>query len=138
MHPNVESDIDADLDIMRLGVHLMEKLPLDFMRNLKWLDLPGIIDDMEVMLKIQLDLRREAYHLERFNENFKDSDLVQFPEVCFFSSCCSSSPFFPRLGSFAIPFVIHVFFVDNKSIWFHLNKSYLRPFCSVPSFHCET
>lgn len=88
MHPNVENDIDADLDIMRLGIHAMESLPGEFFRNLKWLDLPGIIDDMEVMLKTQLDLRREAEHLNRFNENFKDSDLVQFPEVRFSFNCC--------------------------------------------------
>lgn len=81
MHPNVEDDIDADLDIMRLSVRLLESLPFDVFRNIKWLNLPGVIDEMDTMLNIQLDLRTEAHHLVTFNENFKDNDSVVFPKV---------------------------------------------------------
>lgn len=80
-HPNVDDDIDADLDIMRLSTHVLEALPFDVFRNLKWLNLPGFIEEMATMLSIQLDLRQEADHLERFNENFKDNDKIIFPKV---------------------------------------------------------
>jgi aarF domain-containing kinase len=81
MHPNVEQDIDADLDLMRLGLGLLEMLPFDVFRNLKWLNLPGFIDEMDTMLNTQLDLRTEAKNLVRFNENFKDNDHIVFPKV---------------------------------------------------------
>ena len=81
MHPNVDDDIDADLDIMRLSVRLLQKLPFDVFQNIKWLNLEGVIDEMDRMLKIQLDLRTEAKHLVRFNENFKGNETVMFPKV---------------------------------------------------------
>jgi hypothetical protein len=81
MHPNVDDDIDADLDIMRLSVRLLQKLPFDVFQNIRWLNLEGVIDEMDRMLKIQLDLRTEAKHLVRFNENFQGSETVMFPKV---------------------------------------------------------
>ena len=81
MHPNVEDDIDCDLDLMRLSYHILERLPFDVFKNIKWLNVPGFIDEMEHMLKIQLDLRTEAHNLERFDENFKDNDLIIFPKL---------------------------------------------------------
>eukprot|EP00934_Nitzschia_sp_Nitz4_P009049 Nitzschia sp. Nitz4//scaffold166_size90379//63090//65121//NITZ4_005065-RA/size90379-augustus-gene-0.4-mRNA-1//1//CDS//3329538220//9039//frame0 len=81
MHPNVEDDIDADLDIMRLSAYALERFPVDAMRNLKWMNLPGFVEEMSIMLKIQLDLRTEADHLVRFNENFKHHDTVVFPKL---------------------------------------------------------
>ena len=81
MHPHVTDDIDTDLDLMRLSVNMLERLPFDVFKNLKWLNIQGFIDEMEKMLKIQLDLRTEADHLVKFNENFKDNDKVVLPEV---------------------------------------------------------
>lgn len=81
MHPNVEDDIEADLDIMRLSTHILERIPFDVTRDLKWLNLPGFVEEMANMLKIQLDLRTEAEHLERFNKNFKNNDAILFPKV---------------------------------------------------------
>ncbi len=82
MHPNVEDDIDSDLDLMRLATHILEWMPFDLLRDVKWLNLPGIVEEMATLLKIQLDLRTEADHLVRFNENFKDNDMIIFPKVC--------------------------------------------------------
>jgi predicted unusual protein kinase regulating ubiquinone biosynthesis (AarF/ABC1/UbiB family) len=65
MHPNVDRGIDADLDIMRLSTHILERVPFDVFRNMKWLNLPGFVEEMSTMLSIQLDLRQEADHLER-------------------------------------------------------------------------
>jgi aarF domain-containing kinase len=81
MHPNVEQDIDADLDLMRLSIRLLDMLPFDVFRNLKWLNLPGFVDEMDTMLNTQLDLRTEAKNLVQFNENFKDNDIIVFPKV---------------------------------------------------------
>jgi predicted unusual protein kinase regulating ubiquinone biosynthesis (AarF/ABC1/UbiB family) len=81
MHPHVEDDIDADIDIMRLTVAALATLPFDIFKGIKWLNLPGFIDEMEHMLKIQLDLRTEAEHVVRFGENFKGNELVIIPKV---------------------------------------------------------
>jgi predicted unusual protein kinase regulating ubiquinone biosynthesis (AarF/ABC1/UbiB family) len=81
MHPHVEDDIDADIDIMRLTLVVLEMLPFDAFKGIKWLNIPGFIDEMDRMLKIQLDLRTEAKNLERFNENFKGNELVIIPKV---------------------------------------------------------
>ena len=70
MHPNVENDIDADLDILRLTVRILEHMNIGPVKDLKWLNLPGFIEEMATMLKIQLDLRTEGEHLIQFNKNF--------------------------------------------------------------------
>lgn len=81
MHPNVEDDIDADLDILRLSVQLLEHIDFGPIRNLKWINLPGFIEEMAIMLKIQLDLRTEAEHLVQFNKNFEGNKTVVFPKL---------------------------------------------------------
>jgi aarF domain-containing kinase len=81
MHPNVEDDIDADLDILRVTVRLLEYLNVGPIRNMKWLNLPGFIEEMAIMLKIQLDLRTEGEHLVQFNKNFKGNHHVIFPDL---------------------------------------------------------
>jgi len=79
MHPCVEDDIDADLDILRMSIRLLENFgPI---KDLKWLNLPGFIEEMAIMLKTQLDLRKEGEHLVRFNENFAGNPVVVFPKV---------------------------------------------------------
>lgn len=80
-HPYVDDDIDSDLDIMRLSVYILERIPFDAFRNLCWLNLPGFVKEMATMLSIQLDLRREAEHLNRFNNNFKNNDVILFLKV---------------------------------------------------------
>lgn len=81
MHPNVEDDIDADLDLMRLSAWVLERLNYGPIRNLKWLNLPGIIEEMAKMLKIQLDLRTEGEHLVQFNKNFEGNQMILFPKL---------------------------------------------------------
>lgn len=79
MHPNVEDDIDADLDIMRLSIGLLENFgPI---KDLKWLNLPGFIEEMAIMLKTQLDLRKEGEHLVQFNKNFEGNPTIIFPKL---------------------------------------------------------
>jgi predicted unusual protein kinase regulating ubiquinone biosynthesis (AarF/ABC1/UbiB family) len=81
MHPHVEEDIDADLDILRVTVRLMEYLNFGPLKDLKWLNLPGFIEEMADMLKIQLDLTTEGKHLVQFNHNFEGNDTVIFPKL---------------------------------------------------------
>jgi aarF domain-containing kinase len=81
LHPSVESNIDADLDLLRWFVRTVQSLPWDIFSNLKWINLEGGIDEFDDMLKLQLDCRVEAANLERFNQNFADSEHVVFPKV---------------------------------------------------------
>jgi len=81
LHPSVEEDIDADLDLMRCAVRAARYLPFDVFANLKWLNLEGVVEEFARLLKIQLDLRQEAENLRRFNQNFKDDEQVEFPEL---------------------------------------------------------
>ena len=80
LHPNVEADIDADLDILRLAVQAAKLVPSLF-ETVKWLNWDGIVEEFASLLKIQLDLRNEAKHLNQFNENFKDNPNVEFPKL---------------------------------------------------------
>jgi aarF domain-containing kinase len=81
LHPNVEEDIDADLDLMRLSVRALNWVPFGMFANLKWLNLEGIVEEFASLLKVQLDLRNEAAHLERFNKNFAGDESVVFPDL---------------------------------------------------------
>ena len=81
MHPNVENDIAADLDLMRLGVKIIDNLPFHLFQTMKWLNFPGMVEEIAEMLQIQLDMRQEAIHLVQFNDNFRDNEVVIFPKV---------------------------------------------------------
>ncbi|KAL3929891.1 MAG: hypothetical protein SGARI_004631 [Bacillariaceae sp.] len=81
MHPNVQDDIDADLDILRVTVRMLELFNFGPVKDLRWLNLPGIVEEMATMLKIQLDLRTEGDHLVQFNKNFQGNEMIVFPKV---------------------------------------------------------
>jgi aarF domain-containing kinase len=79
LHPNVEADIDADLDLMRLAVRHLDWLPFTVFSV--WLNLGAVVEEFAELLKRQLDLRTEAKNLDRFNENFKDDKNIVFPKT---------------------------------------------------------
>jgi aarF domain-containing kinase len=81
LHPNVDADIDADLDLMRAAVRFARWLPFDTFANLKWLNLEGVVEEFADLLKLQLDLRTEAANLRKFNEHFKHQTDVVFPKL---------------------------------------------------------
>ncbi len=81
LHPNVNEDIDADLDIMRLAVRVLNRLPFRVIEQLKWLNFEGAVEEFAYMLKPQLDLRNEAANLVKFNQNFAKNKNVVFPKV---------------------------------------------------------
>lgn len=80
-HPNVTDAIDDDLDLLRLLVRLMGKIPYDVFKEMKWLNPEGAIEEFAELLKLQLDFRTEAEHLELFNKNFRNDPNVLFPKV---------------------------------------------------------
>lgn len=80
LHPNVEDDIDADLDLLRFAVRVVENVPFLF-KGLYWMNLQGIVEEFAGMLKLQLDLRNEAKNLARFNSNFANDPSVVFPRL---------------------------------------------------------
>lgn len=79
LHPNVEEDIDCDLELMRMAAYALDKY--DAVQGLRYLNVEGAIDEFSSLLKVQLDLRTEGTNLVRFNENFADIDEVTFPKV---------------------------------------------------------
>jgi len=81
LHPAIEDDIDADLDIMRVAVKLSQKIPFGVFTSLKWLNLEGVVEEFAHLLKLQIDLRREADNLQRFNQNFQNDDCIEFPQL---------------------------------------------------------
>jgi aarF domain-containing kinase len=81
LHPNVEADIDADLDLLRLSVKIMNNLPFGMWSSIRWLNLEAVVEDFSVLLKAQLDLRVEARNLAKFNSNFKHEKDVLFPQL---------------------------------------------------------
>jgi hypothetical protein len=81
LHPSVEDDIDADLDLLRFAVKVVDALPFGWLKGLYWMNLPGIVDEFAGMLKLQLDLRNEAANLQRFNANFSGDPSVAFPSL---------------------------------------------------------
>lgn len=77
----MRDNIDADLDILRALAYTLDHLPFSFSKTLKWLNLGGMAEEFASMLKIQLDLRTEAMHLNKFNKNFAKDPHVIFPKV---------------------------------------------------------
>lgn len=77
MHPGVRNDIDVDLDLMRLAAHY---LPM-WSKSLTWLNMQGAVEEFASMLTVQLDLRKEAENMAKFNENFAGVQQVRFPQV---------------------------------------------------------
>jgi aarF domain-containing kinase len=79
LHPNVEEDIDSDLELLRTVAYYLDKY--EAVRGFRYLNVEGAIDEFSSLLKLQLDLQTEAYNLVRFNENFANVDDVTFPKL---------------------------------------------------------
>ena len=75
LHPNIQNGIDADIDILRSGARLLNL----YIKNAKWLNCPGMVEEFNALLSEQLDLRNEAANLEQFRANFSDDPTVIFP-----------------------------------------------------------
>jgi len=78
LHPNIEKDIETDLDWLRLAARAITHVSKPF----SWLNPVGAVDEFGRMLTLQLDLKEEAHNLREFSKLFaSESDYLIFPEV---------------------------------------------------------
>lgn len=74
LHPRTFKSISIDFRILCSIVNLVSKIP-----TLKWLSLSEAAHEFGKSMILQLDLRREAGNLIRFQENFRNSETIAFP-----------------------------------------------------------
>lgn len=74
LHPRVEKTIRRDLKIMSLFASTLNLLP-----GMRWISLPEEVEVFGSLMQSQLDLREEARNLERFEDNFRQRQIVSFP-----------------------------------------------------------
>ncbi|PWN45609.1 ABC1-domain-containing protein [Ceraceosorus guamensis] len=79
LHPKVHRTINRDIKIMSFFANLINLIP-----GAEWLSFPEEVDVFASMMFSQLDLRNEAKHLRRFEDNFKKRRAaVSFPRPLF-------------------------------------------------------
>lgn len=83
-HPRIDESIKRDLRLLEWMSRAVEFL----YPPLKWIDLPGQVGIFSRMMLEQLDLRREAFNLHRFAQNFEatakawgSGPIVRFPRI---------------------------------------------------------
>ncbi|XP_038608727.1 uncharacterized aarF domain-containing protein kinase 2 [Tachyglossus aculeatus] len=74
LHPGLAQKVHMDLLLMKMGSRVLGLLP-----GVKWLSLTEIVEEFEKLMIQQIDLRYEAWNLERFHHNFRHVDFVRFP-----------------------------------------------------------
>ncbi|KAK9456664.1 ABC1 family-domain-containing protein [Dipodascopsis uninucleata] len=74
LHPNVESSVHRDLQIMKFFAAAIDIIP-----TMEWLSLPDEVKMFDQMMKLQMDLRIESTNLSIFRENFMSRSRVHFP-----------------------------------------------------------
>ncbi|KAH3672857.1 hypothetical protein WICMUC_004079 [Wickerhamomyces mucosus] len=75
MHPNVVHTIKRDLNIMRFFANCINYIP-----TMEWVALPDEVRNFDILMNLQLDLRIEGLNLKKFQENYKDDFLINFPK----------------------------------------------------------
>lgn len=75
IHPDAGRQVSRDLKIMSFFANFINRIP-----TMEWLSLPSEVENFSTLMRLQLDLRIECLNLGRFNENFKDSIQIKFPE----------------------------------------------------------
>jgi len=79
MHPQVREQMLIDLNLLWNALKWCSQLPV-LKDYLYWSGINSSLTEFENMMVSQMDLRNEADNLKRFNENFKDNPLVDFPK----------------------------------------------------------
>ncbi len=75
--PGIEKVIEVDLEIMLHLSLLMEK----HVTGLEIINPVGIVNEFEKSITRELDFTREATHIERTRNNFKDDETIYIPKV---------------------------------------------------------
>jgi ubiquinone biosynthesis protein len=75
--PGIREVIDADLDILRDLVNLLDR----YVPESRQYDPKGISEELAKSLRKEIDFNNEARNIEVFRENFKDEKSVFIPKV---------------------------------------------------------
>lgn len=75
--PNLEVQIKKDIVLMRYLARQANKR----IKNLKYYNLPTIVDEFERVIENEMDFSLEAVNLEKFRSNFEDHKHVYAPKV---------------------------------------------------------
>ena len=75
IHPDIEESLDQDMDILKAFTWLVEQIP-----QLRYLSLSGCEEQFTKSMRDQLDLTKEAAHMQRFANDFKANPQVAFAE----------------------------------------------------------
>lgn len=75
VHPAMRARVATDLALIRLAARLVET----FSPSAKWLSLPQAVDEFGKSLSAQMDMRLEAFNLERLGRNFSTMAQVKVP-----------------------------------------------------------
>jgi len=74
IHPGVKRQIEADLELLRIGAWLVEATG-----HLQWWSVCDFVEEFAQIMHKQLDLRCEAEALDRFRANFAGRTDIMFP-----------------------------------------------------------
>lgn len=77
LRPNIQYVIEADLQMFKEVVTSLQF----FKSNLRMLNVMGMIEELELSILQELDLRLEATNADRFRENLKEFTWVKIPQV---------------------------------------------------------
>ncbi|CCH59268.1 hypothetical protein TBLA_0B04310 [Henningerozyma blattae CBS 6284] len=75
LHPNVRTIIKRDIKLMRFFANIINAIP-----TMEWLSLPDEVQQFEIFMNLQLDLRIESMNLSMFNKNFENFPNIKFPK----------------------------------------------------------
>ncbi len=75
--PNLEVQIKKDIVLMRY----LARQANNRIKNLKYYNLPTIVDEFERVIENEMDFSMEAVNLEKFRSNFEDHKHVYAPKV---------------------------------------------------------
>ena len=75
--PNLEIQIKKDIVLMRY----LARQANNRIKNLKYYNLPTIVDEFERVIENEMDFSLEAVNLEKFRSNFEDDKHVYAPKV---------------------------------------------------------
>lgn len=77
MRPGIEAIVTLDLATLRVLIAFARR----FTKVGKFVDLKDVYEEFEEVITQELDYQKEASHIERFRDNFKDFPGVTVPEV---------------------------------------------------------
>ena len=66
IHPNVRNDIDTDMDIIRHIFNFIKYINPSIQKHCQYLNINGVLDEFQKLLKLQMDLRYEVCSLDKW------------------------------------------------------------------------